>query len=164
VKRTIISVTFLVVTAVVLLSTSCGTGDKIGSVSMDVSGQTGVVDLKGLGGTLQLHVVANYTSGKQIDETNFVTYKIAAVGQDDTGANLATPPLTVTLNNTGMMTAVDPGVCTWVSTTGVVANPGWAMKGWYEVSATYRGFTSNTVFVPVASAAGPANMNGQCGP
>jgi hypothetical protein len=165
VKRTIISVTFLVVTAVVLLSTSCGTGDKIGSVTMTAAGQTGTIDLKGLGGTLQLQVTANYTSGKQIDETNFATYKIVGVGTEWDGSPVPTPPLGATINNTGLVTAVDPGICTWFSTTGNTTTPGWAFVGWYEITATYRGFTSNTVFIPVASAAsGQPNLQGECGP
>ena len=112
-KRTLFFATLLL-SAVALLTTSCGTGDKIGSVSMQVVGSSGagVVDLKGLGGTLQLQVTANYTSGKQIDETNFATYIVQAQG-----------------------------------------------------FAQYRGFTSNPVFIPVASAASnQTGMNGQCGP
>ena len=44
------------------------------------SGGAGTVNLDGLGGTLQLQVLANYTSGKQIDETNFSTYTVTPEG------------------------------------------------------------------------------------
>ena len=163
-KRINFIVTLLGVLA--LLTTSCGTGDKIGSVSMTVAGTTGTINLKGLGATLQLAVTANYTSGKAIDETNFATYKIEAQGIDNnTGASLPASPLTLTLDNTGLITAVDPAVCTWDSTTGIVATPGWAFTGDYKITATYRGFTSNPVFIPVASAASnQTGLQGQCGP
>lgn len=172
VKRTLFFAT-LILSAVAVLTTSCGTGDKIGSVSMTVAGQTGTVDLKGLGGTLQLQVTANYTSGKQIDQTNFAVYTVTAEGyyldysSSPTGNPVAmpAPPLTMTINSTGMITAVDPAVCSWYSTTGLIATPGWAYTGDYKIQATYRGFTSNPVFIPLASAAnGQANMQGQCGP
>jgi hypothetical protein len=152
--------------ALSLLSTSCGTGDKIGSVSMQVVGAgTGVVNLIGLGGTLQLQVLAIYTSGKQIDETNYATYTVTPEGTDDNGVALPSPPQTMTINATGMVTAVDPAVCTWVNLGPSATQPSWAYTGDYMVTATYRGFTSNPVFVPLASAASSAsNTNGQCGP
>ena len=170
-KRTHVLVTLLV--AIALLTTSCGTGDKIASVSITANGNTGTINLAGLGGTLQLKVLANYTSGKWIDETNFATYQVTAEGYylvyDDTGkvigqVPLASPPQTVTINPTGMVTAVDPAVCTWVNL-GTLQEPGWAYTGDYKIVATYRGFSSQPIFIPVASAAsGADNTNGQCGP
>ncbi len=171
-KRTKILATLLGVIS--LLSTGCGTSDKIASVSMQVSGAggAGTVNLAGLGGTLQLQVMANYTSGKLIDQTNYATYAVTAEGyftdySTGVGINYAmpTPPLTMTIDKTGMVTAVDPGICSWVSTTGDPKTPGWAFSGWYKIVATYRGFASNPVFIPLASAAsGQPNMQGQCGP
>lgn len=162
-KRTLFFATLLL-SSVALLTTSCGTGDKIGSVSIQAVGANGagVVDLKGLGGTLQLKVTANYTSGKQIDETNFVTYAVTPEGTDDTGAALAVPPLTLTINATGMVTAVDPAVCVWINK-GTVQQPSWFYNGDYKIVATYHGFASNPIFIPVASAAANSG-NGQCGP
>lgn len=149
---------------VTLLSTSCGTGDKIGSVSINAAGSTGVVNLAGLGGTLQLQVMANYTSGKQIDETNFATYTVTPEGYDDTNTPLPSPPQTLTINSTGMITAVDPAVCVW-NNVGTVAEPSWFYTGDYKIVATYRGFTSNPIFIPVASAADTiTGQVGQCGP
>jgi hypothetical protein len=171
VKRTSILATIVV--AISLFSSSCGTGDKIGSVSLQVVGDgTGTIDLYGLGGTLQLQVLSNYTSGKEIDETNFATFTVVAEGyytdystSPSTNVTMPTPPQTITINNTGMLTAVDPGVCSWISTTGDVSTPGWAFTGWYEVTATYRGFTTNPVYIPLASAAsGQPGMEGECGP
>jgi hypothetical protein len=167
VKRISLLATFLI--AVVLLSTSCGTGDKIGSVSMTVGGATGTVNLVGLGGTLQLKVTANYTSGKQIDETNFATFTVLPSGVDDNGVALPAAPYGVSLDKTGLLTATADasgnGICTWINQ-GTLAQPGWFFTGYYLVTANYRGFTSNPVYVPVASAANNqgALTNGQCGP
>jgi hypothetical protein len=150
---------------VTFLTTSCGVSDKIASVSMTVVGKSGgTINLAGLGGTLQLKVTANYTSGKQIDQTNFVTYTVTPEGTDEGGVALASPPQTLIINKTGMVTAVDPAVCTWVNL-GTLQTPAWAYTGDYMITASFRGFTSNPVFIPVASAAsGASNTNGQCGP
>lgn len=164
-KRTQILATLLGVIS--LFSSGCGTSDKIGSVSMQVVGLgTGTINLQGLGGTLQLQVMANYTSGKQVDQTTFATYTVTAEGYDNnTGAPLPASPLTFTIDRTGMATAVDPAVCTWFSTTGDPKTPGWAFTGDYKIVATFRGFSSNPVFIPLASAASnQTGMQGQCGP
>ncbi len=150
-------------TAVLVIMSGCGTGDKIGSVSISAVGASGgVINLAGLGGTLQLQVTANYTSGKLIDETNFATFTVTPEGTDDTDTPLAAPPLTLTINKTGMITAVDPAVCVWENL-GTVAQPSWFYTGDYKIVATYRGFSSNPIFIPVASAAANTG-NGQCGP
>jgi hypothetical protein len=159
---------------VTLLTTSCGVGDKVASVSVTAVGISGgTINLAGLGGTIQLKVTANYTSGKQIDETNFSTYTVVPEGvyniYDGSGnvigsVPLASPPQTLTINKTGMVTAVDPAVCTWVNL-GTLQTPAWAYTGDYMITATYRGFTSQPIFIPLASAAsGQSNTNGQCGP
>ncbi len=164
-KRTLFFATLLL-SAIALLTTSCGTGDKINSVSMTVAGQTGTVNLVGLGGTLQLQVLANYTSGKFIDETQFATYKMEAIGFEwDNSTPMPAPPLGAAIDPSGMVTATEPGVCSWWSNTGTTGNTGWSFRGYYKVTATYRGFTSNPVFIPVASAAsGQTGVSGQCGP
>ena len=162
----------LLVAAISLLSSSCGVGDKVASVSISAAGTTGTVNLAGLGGTIQLQVNANYTSGKIVDETNFSTYTITAEGfytdysqTPPVEVTMPTPPLTVTINPTGMVTAVDPTVCTWVNVGPSATTPSWAYTGDYMITATYGGFTSQPIFIPVASAAsGASNTNGQCGP
>jgi hypothetical protein len=161
VKRTQILATLLA--AIAVFTTSCGTGDKIGSVSITAAGVSGgIVNLSGLGTTLQLHVTANYTSGKTIDETNFATYTVMPDGFDDTGAALPAPPSTMSISKTGMITAVLPATCVWENL-GTTTTPSWFYTGDYIVTATYRGFTSNPIYIPIAS--GAANTgNGQCGP
>ncbi len=150
--------------ALSLVMSGCGTGDKIANVSMTVNGTTGVVNLVGLGGTLPLAVHANYTSGKWVDETNFATYTVTAMGIDNnTGLPLAASPATLAVSSTGVITATDPAVCTWTNL-GTSTAQSWAYDGWYEITAKYRGFTSEPVYIPVASAAGSPSNNGQCGP
>jgi len=125
---------------------------------------TGVVNLAGLGGTLQLKVSANYTSGKIIDQTNFAVYQVTPEGIDDTNTPLAAPPSTLTVSSTGMVTAVDPAVCVWENL-GTTAQPSWFYQGDYKIVAMYRGFSSNPVFIPIASAADTiTGQVGQCGP
>jgi hypothetical protein len=151
---------------VTLLTTSCGVGDKLASVSMTAVGITGsgVINLVGLGSTIQLKVTANYTSGKQIDQTNFVTYVVTPEGFDDAGAFLPSPPQTLNINKTGMITAVQPADCVWKNL-GTTQTPSWFYQGDYKIVATYRGFTSNPVFIPIASAADTiTGQTGQCGP
>lgn len=164
VKRTSILAMFLAAAA--LFSTSCGTSDKVASVSLSVAGTTGVVNLAGLGGTLQLQVLTHYTSGKQVDETNWSTYQVTAQGIDQSGLALPTPPQGVSVNATGMVTATEPGVCTWTDlNTSGTGSPAWAISGWYQIIATYKGMKSQPVYIPVASAASAqSGTNGQCGP
>jgi len=151
--------------ALSLVMSGCGSGDKIANVSMTVNGTTGVVNLVGLGGTLPLAVHANYTSGKWIDETNYAKFTVTAMGVDfNTGLALSASPATLAVSSTGLITATDPAVCTW-DNLGTSTAPGWAYVGWYEITATYRGFTSEPVYIPVASAASSqTGMGGQCGP
>jgi hypothetical protein len=163
VKRTQILATLFAVIAV--FTTSCGTGDKIGSVTVTAVGASGgIVNISGLGSTLQLHVTANYTSGKTIDETNFATYTVTPFGVDDTGTPLPAPPSTVSISKTGMITSVNPAVCVWENL-GTTSTPSWFYQGDYQITATYRGFTSNPIYVPIASAADTiTGQVGQCGP
>jgi len=166
VKRTSILAMFLV--AVTLFSTSCGTSDKVASVSLTVSGTTGTVNLEGLGGTLQLQVMANYTSGKIVDETNWSTYQATPQGTLwDLMTPLPTPPQGISVNATGMITATDPGICTWYDETAGTSSstPAWYFPGSYIIVATYKGMQSQPVYIPVASSAsGQTGTNGACGP
>jgi hypothetical protein len=66
------------------------------------------------------------------------------------------------MNNTGMLTAVDPAVCTWENL-GTVSDPNWFLSGDYKIIATYRGIQSQPIFVAVASSAANTG-DGTCGP
>jgi len=154
-----------------LICSGCGTSDYLQTVSLSATSSSaggGVYNLVGWGGTLQLVVNANYHSGKTIPVTDSVTYAVTPQGTDDTGATLEAPPNTVTMNTTGMMTAVNPTVCTWkdLATGATNTTPAWFLSGSYQVIATYKGIASQPIFVAVASAAGTtdASSPGACGP
>jgi hypothetical protein len=168
VKRT--KILAAVTIALSLIASGCGTSDYLQSVTVTAtsaasSGAT--YNIAGWGGTLQLVVNANYHSGKVVPVTNSATYAVTPQGTDYTGGTLEAPPNTVTMSPTGMMTAVNPAVCTWANenTTNTGTNS-WVLTGAYQVVATYRGMSSQPAFVGVASAAGQADQPtpGACGP
>jgi hypothetical protein len=163
----------------------CGTSNHLQSVTMSVTNQngqtvtaqSGVYNLTGDSSTLQLAATGNYTNGKSVPlhgaglvynvivDPNYTT--------DYTGAALLPPcqaPACPTPNSppftqgtleyspTGLITAVEPAVCTWVK-----QGSGWFFQGAYQVTVTYQGVTSQPVIIPIASASGPGT-NGECGP
>jgi hypothetical protein len=147
-----------------LILSSCGTSDKLSTITIS-DGSSSLANLQGIGGTLQLTVTANYTSGKTVDITNWAVYTAVPDpinNVDDTGLPLASPPATITISATGLLTAVDPAVCTWQNL-GTVATPSWFLTGDYKITATYKGFTSQPIFIGVASAAANTG-DGTCGP
>jgi hypothetical protein len=150
--------------ALSLISTGCGTSDKLASVTVSskAASSGGFFNLAGEGGTLQLAATANYTSGKTVDITNFVTYTVTPQGDGNNGALLA-PPNTVTINATGLMTAVTPFDCSWTDDPAGATPPSWLLTGSYQVVANYRGMVSQPVFVGVGSASGNG-PGGACGP
>jgi hypothetical protein len=160
----------------------CGTSNHLQSIQLSTSNTAetppGTLDLKGIGGTLQVYAWGNYSSGGQklLNNVN-VVYNIAVTADNPfavdptTGATylLDAPPLTVQLSTTGLLTAVSPSACSWFnSAVSPATAPAWSMVGSYSVTATYSGLTSPPVFVAIASAPGvfDANTNktGQCGP
>jgi hypothetical protein len=152
--------------AAVLVMSGCGTSDKVASVTVTQrasSTSTGFFNLHGIGSTMQLTVTANYTSGKTVDETNWSTFTVNGEGTlDDQITPLPAPPLGMTISPTGMLTAVDPGICTWINL-GSSTTPSWFLAGDYRIVATYKGIVSQPIFIGVASAAGNG-PNGSCGP
>jgi hypothetical protein len=79
---------------------------------------------------------------------------------------LPTPPQGVTINKTGLLTAVPPFVCSWHDAEpnpNKDMKPQWFLTGSYQVIATYQGVTSQPVFVGGASAGGDG-PSGACGP
>lgn len=151
----------------VLLATSllgCGGSNKLQSITLGIGGTGGFFNLQGIGGTLQLKATGEYGSTKTKDLTNKVTYVVVPDGNDSDGNPLNAPPMTVTLSPTGLLTAVDPAVCTWTNLQpDPDKEPAWALTGSYKITASFDGITSQPIFVGVASAAGPP-PTGACGP
>jgi hypothetical protein len=145
------------------VSLGCG-GAAVGTLKSITLSATPSTNLQGTGGTVQLHALGVYSTGDTRDLTNKVTFAVTPTGTDDTGAALPAPPNTMTLNVTGLATAVAPFVCTWVDTSGGASQPSWAITGSYQVVASFKGITSQPVFVSVASAASSTSASGQCGP
>lgn len=152
-----------------------------------VTAAGGIVTLEGMGGTLQLQVIGNYSNGKSVDLSTKATYNVVVDPANDTGPGLPgdvlPPPCqapncpvgvpgdytagTVEYNSSGLLTAVEPAVCTWVNSNPNGSQPAWAYVGDYIATATYLGLTSQPVYVPVGSAAGVvslSNPTGACGP
>jgi hypothetical protein len=165
VKRANILAVLLV--ALLLISSGCGTSDYVQSVDLTATSAAtggGFYNIVGWGGTLQLQVNAIYHSGKTVPVTNSVKFLVTPQGSDANGGALQAPPNTVSLNTTGMMTAVNPPVCTWQDLTPPPATtPSWFLTGSYQVIADYNGMQSQPIFIGVASAAG-TDPNGACGP
>ena len=152
--------------ATLLVSSGCGTSDKLTSLTItqkNSSSSSGFMNLQGIGGTVQLVVTANYTSGKTVDETNWATYTVNPERTLDNNITpLPAPPLGMTISPTGMLTAVDPAICTWINL-GSDDTPAWFLSGDYMITATYKGIVSQPVFVGVASSSGNG-PSGSCGP
>jgi hypothetical protein len=157
----------------------CGTSNHLQSITLGASlingvpptGQAGFFSLNGLGGTIQLQAIGNYSSGKTKDLSNEVSYTMIVDpinNVDDNDNPLSAPPQTAQISVTGLVTATDPAVCTWVNVAVPPAtNPAWAYVGDYRVIVTFEGITSQPVYIPVASAAGipsVTNPTGACGP
>ena len=171
--------------AALLASSGCGVSDSIKSVLLTSSGanNNGFYNLPGVDATLQLKVFAVYHSGKQIDITNDVTWNVTPVGcatatdGSNTGALCGLggtlPPYgpdTVPINKTGLMTGI-VGLCTWTDAIDnakippAPANPPiWEYSGYYQTTASYRGFTSQPVGIGVGVVADPNSPIGGCGP
>lgn len=165
-KRTTI---FAALISAALLISLLGCGDpaigKLQTITLTASGSgTGFAELKGEGGTVQLIATGNYSSGGTRDLSGNVTYVVTPVGTSDSGAPLQMPPLTMTVSNTGLATAVAPFVCSFVNVQSDPTKPAaWALDGSYQIVATFKGVTSQPVFLGVASAAGNSS-DGSCGP
>jgi hypothetical protein len=158
--------TFITALGCALLATTmlgCGGSNKLQTINLTIGGDGGTFNLVGIGGTLQLKATGNYSSTKTKDLTNVVTYTIIVDPVNNTdafGDPLLDPPQTMTLSATGLLTAVEPAVCTWVDVSSDPDKPSWAISGDYEITATFDGVTSQPVFVAVASAAGNPDFNG----
>lgn len=166
----------------VFVLAGCGTSNKLQSITLGASSingvpvqtQAGFFSLEGLGGTIQLQAIGNYSSGKTHDLSNVVTYTMildpSANEAIDGSGNfylLPSPPQTAQISVTGLVTSTEPAACTWLNSNPGGAKPAWAYVGDYTVTATFQGVTSQPIYIPVASAAGivsVSNPTGACGP
>lgn len=170
-KRT--SILAMLLSAVTILSTSCGTSDYIQSLQLSAQGASagGSYNLPGVDYTLPLQVWAVYHSGKQVNVTNNATWTVTTVGTDQSGVALpAYGPNTVPISPNGLMQAI-ADMCTWTDaltttngTTSYADPPIWEITGYYQVVANYRQFTSNPLGVGVGTAASNTSPIGGCGP
>jgi len=155
--------TALVCALLVFSMLGCGTSNHLQSITLTpASGGSGLFNVKGIGGTLQLVATGNYSSGKTHDLTNVVSYAVIP----DPNGNIVplAPPSTVTMSPTGLMTAVEPAICLWHDANpDLTKPPAWVLEGNYIVTASLQGVTSQQSFVAVASASGDG-PNGACGP
>jgi hypothetical protein len=156
------------VTALLLITSGCGTSDYLQSVQLTTTGTAvgGFFNLAGIDGTQQLVVNAVYHSGKTIPVTTEVTYTVTTTGVD---ANYGNPlpaygPTTVPIDSTGLMTAVE-SLCTWQNTANPpTGTPVWVYTGYYQVTATYRGMVSQPIAMGIGSQTSNSSAVGGCGP
>jgi len=166
VKRT--SILVALAAALVFTQLGCG-GPAVGNLQTLQLSSSGT-NLIGIGGKVQLSVSATYTSTAVKDISTVATYIVTPTGTDVNGNPLMAPPNTVTVSSTGLVTGVDPAVCTWGATgaSGSTAPAGWFLTGSYQIVATYKNVTSQPVYIGVASAigsnSGNNNPNLLCGP
>jgi hypothetical protein len=141
----------------------CGTSNHLQSITLTAGSTTGTVEVKGIGGTLQLVATGNYSSGKTHDLSHVVTYTVTPTGTDvNTGGPLPTPPLGASISPTGLITAELPAVCTFTYATGSTP-PAYSLTGSYQVVATFEGIVSQPMYIAMASATGDG-PSGACGP
>ena len=171
-----ISFLALFLSAIALLVTSCGTSDSVKSLQLGslASSAGGFYNLAGQDGTLQLTVTAVYNSGKLVDVTRASTFSVKPQGCAESaavssylcpgGSLPANGPDVVPISPTGLMTGII-SLCTWQDTP--VSNPpdppNWLYTGFYQVTATYKGFTSQPIAVGVGVTASN-DPKGSCGP
>jgi hypothetical protein len=180
VKYTKILATLLA--TLLLITTGCGVSDSIKSLQIGANGSTqgGSYNLAGVDRTLQLKVVAVYHSGKLIDVTNDSNFSVVVAPNSLIFAT-ADPvdfplgplptfgPTIATISKTGLMTGIAE-ICTWVDLTDTSKTPpapfnppSWAYTGFYQITATYKGFTSQPIGVGMGIATSNSPTGG-CGP
>ena len=156
----------------------CGATNHLQSVQLSTSSTVevpmGTLEVKGVGGTLQLYAWGNFSSGQHKLLNNVdVEYQIAITPGSSAWTGVmgdpnANPAQTVQLTPNGLLTAVSPFACTFINeATAPATAPAWALAGTYSVTAVYQGITSPAAYVAVASEAGiydVTNPTSACGP
>ncbi len=160
----------------------CGTSNKLQSIQLSTSNTAetpgSTLLLYGIGGTTQVYAWGNYTNGKsqllggdgvkyQITLTPNSSFSTIEFPYTDFGDPNADPPGTVQLSasTSGLLTAVQPYLCTYVNTATSGTSPSFAVIGSYSLTATYGGLTTPPQYVTVATTAGissPTNPQGLC--
>ena len=193
-KRTNIFLAALACVLLALSLASCGAfsgqSNYLQTITLNVelvngAAPSGVTSLEGMGGTIQLQAIGNYTDKKTVDLTNKVTYTVVVDPNNnlDGDGGVLLPPCqppscpvpsgppytsgTLEYDNTGLLTAVEPAKCTWENTDPSGSSPAWVIVGDYAVTVTFEGVTSQPLYIPIASAGGvvsTSNPNGNCGP
>jgi len=150
-----------------------GTTNHLQSIQISTSNAAEVSmsaqNLPGISNTIQLYAWGNYSNGQAALLTDkAVTWSIALdpiYNEDAFGLPLPDPfsasgaPQTVQLSPTGLLTAIDPAVCTWfdtaaIPTGGGVPTPSWVISGQYDVTISYSGLTSPFVAVTLSDTGG----------
>ena len=171
--------TALVCALMTLSLLGCGTTNHLQSIQLSKSAtsetQMNGLNVPGISTTLQLYVWGNYSNGKAkllggtgasfqiaLDPINFLD----AFGQVLPNPFSGTTPQVLQLSPTGLITGIDPAVCTWVDVAGIIPPattappPAWALSGSYNVTATYGGFTTPPVNIGVGTSVGNPNNPG----
>jgi len=159
---------------VLLMTSGCGVSDSIKSITLTTSGNAvgGTYNLAGVDGTLQLTVTANYHSGKTEVVTNDSTWSVTPLCclQDQVSPLPPFGPGNATISPTGLMTIIQD-VCSWQDAMNTTVTPNvrwnppvWELTGYYQVTATYRNFSSQPVGIGVGSATSVTSPVGGCGP
>ena len=154
----------------------CGTTDHLQSIQLSLSNASETpmsgLNVPGISSTLQLYVWGNYSNGRnKLLYGQPVSYQIVLDPDnflDAYGNVLPSPmssggaPQVLQLSSTGLVTGIDPAVCTWVDVNPIVPpspapTPIWAMSGSYDVTATFGGLKTPPVNIGVGSGAGDPN-------
>jgi len=129
-------------------------------------------NLPGITNTIQLYAWGNYSNGKAVllNDRGGVTWSIVldpVYNEDAFGFSLpdafsaSGTPQVVQLSSTGLLTAIDPAVCTWfdvaaIPPAGGTPPPTWVISGQYDVTVSYSGLTSPFVAVALSDTGGDA--------
>lgn len=170
--------TALACALLVLSLLGCGTTRELRSIQLsrsntDPNAGTGVILFPDA--PVQMYTWGNYSNGQQKllnGVGGAIGYQIAltpgsVAGTGTLGNPNATPPETVQLSPTGLLTPVVPfAVCTFENVAVPPAtSPAFQTTGSYTLTATYQGFTSPPSYIGVATAGGivdTTNPEGLC--
>jgi hypothetical protein len=137
----------------------CGTTNHLQSIQLSKSNTSETpmngLNVPGISSTLQLYVWENRSNGQAVlPHGEGVAYQIVLDPNnffDAFGNILPAPPQVLNLSTTGLITAINPAVCTWVDVAGIIPPattappPSSQLSGSYDVTATFGGLTTPPV-------------------